>query len=159
MKLKNVFLLAVVLVSTTVLSAQTKTFEAFKEKYKGTKGCVVVELPKIMIHLGLAAGEGDPKERELLRSLDRICIIAHDAATAELYADAAGVYDGDYENLGDVDAEGQKVKMRMAADRSELLMFVADGTDVVMMVIEGRELNIEKLLSEGYVDSIMGSML
>lgn len=150
---KKIIILSVLLILPVVLSAQTKGFREFYDKYAGKKGYTAIEMSGAMF--GLMGDKinvkGDDKEvSNLMNQISNLVIIVSEDSDPDFVADVDNmVKNGDYVVMTTI-RDGEQTIQFLTSNKkgktAEFLMTVigGDGDNVVMNIV-GEDLDVSQV--------------
>lgn len=149
---KIVIILAIILITIPNLSAQETLRDVVRDFQKNNSEFTLV-IPTFLIKAGLAFGEMEDEEREVLKQIDdmKIVICDNHFSTYDFQNLEDGIKSGKFSELMTVKEEGETVRMIMnkkSERKSEMLMLVESYDETVLMLFNFRgEPDLKKFIA------------
>lgn len=136
---KIVPILVLLMLATPVLMAQNTLKDVVRE-YQRQNSEFTIAIPSFILKMGLAYGDLEDEEREVVKQIDKMKIIISDKGfkNNEFILLDEGIKEGRFKEIMTVYDQKDKIRMvyHPKNDRkSELLMLVEDGTENVMILM------------------------
>jgi|GEM_PF-1324915 len=133
-------ILVVIAISTSTLFAQETLREVVKD-YQNRNSEFTIVIPSFLIKIGIAFGDVDQEERELLNQIDdmKIVICENNIKKSDLSLLEDGIKNGKFTELMTVIERDEKVRMilnKKSKRKSELLMLVESDDEQVLMLFD-----------------------
>ncbi|MEE4196688.1 MAG: DUF4252 domain-containing protein [Bacteroidales bacterium] len=136
---KRLALFVLVLCIAPVLSAQESLKDVVRE-YQQKNSEFTMVVPRFLLKMGLAYGDLDEAERDVLKQIDHMKIVISDNGFFgdEMSMLDDGIKKGQFKEIMTVYDQKDKVRMvynQKNERKSELLMLVEDGSEHVMILM------------------------
>lgn len=149
---KIAFIIALLLLASGALRAQTKEFMRFYEKYSGLNGYTTIEISGAMLKAmggNVTVSSDADGGAELMNRMDRMLLVITDTADEGFESDIRRmIEDGGYVRMTAVNDAGVMSRfyfIQTNGRRSEFLMTVTGGGDNVIMSITGDDLDVSQM--------------
>jgi len=133
-------ILVVIAISTSTLFAQETLRDVVKD-YQNRNSEFTLVIPSFLLKMGLAFGDIDAEEREVLEHIDdmKIVICEKGFNKSDFTMLENGIKKGNFKELMTVNDGGDKVRMiinQKSKKRSEMLMLVEDENENVLLLFD-----------------------
>ncbi|MBI9053237.1 MAG: DUF4252 domain-containing protein [Bacteroidales bacterium] len=130
----------VIAISTSTILAQETLRDVVKD-YQNRNSEFTLVIPSFLLKMGLAFGDVDADEREVLEHIDdmKIVICEKGFNKSDFTMLENGIKNGNFEELMTVNDGGDKVRMiinQKSKRKSEMLMLVEDGSENVLLLFD-----------------------
>lgn len=119
-------------------------FSELYRKYAGTEGVTSLRIPRIVLRIALLVGDLEEPERELIRNIDRMWILAVEDPVLNnrinfMDETAGWIRSGEYEEIMRVNEKNEKVciLIKETGDMINEMLIVVSGEENVMVRIQG----------------------
>lgn len=132
--------LIILLLTTPAIIAQESLRDVMRD-YQNKNSEFTIVIPSFLIKAGLAFGEMDDEDREILEMIDnmKIVICENDFNTGDFELLEEGIKNGNFAEIMTVNDGGDNVRMIMnqkSKRKSEMLMVVESDDENVLMLFD-----------------------